>query len=411
MLKTKLILVDGITGSGKSTTAHFIARQLTKNGIKTRWYYEEEKDNPISLVGFKKNKDESGNDYCNRYMKEIVKAWELFVKKIEKEREDIVYIIESFFFQDSLIEPISYDFDNKSTKEFSNKISNTMKNLNPVIIHFFQENVDKAMRRNWNRRGEQWKNWLIGREEKTPYSKKRNLKGPNATITMWNELTDISKELFNESDFQKIQIENSKQNWVKYRKDIIKFLKIEQHDEILFNDSYKQFCDKYIGKGFLFNIHEKDERLCIDAFWPNLKLLSVSKKEFEIEGFPISIKFYNYGKKKKLKISKAGCYYKEGSIAEKYIPYRTNKKELDKFCSIYWCEEDKLERKLYVRDGELKYWREEGNESTLIQITNTRFMMLADIENYLDFKLVNDKYQFIFEIKGDEPVKSLFLRI
>jgi len=38
MLNTKLILVDGMTGSGKSTTAHFIARQLEKNGIKVKCY-------------------------------------------------------------------------------------------------------------------------------------------------------------------------------------------------------------------------------------------------------------------------------------------------------------------------------------------------------------------------------------
>lgn len=36
MIKTKLILVDGITGSGKSTTAYYIARQIEKNGIKVR---------------------------------------------------------------------------------------------------------------------------------------------------------------------------------------------------------------------------------------------------------------------------------------------------------------------------------------------------------------------------------------
>ncbi|NOR44359.1 MAG: hypothetical protein GQ534_02145 [Candidatus Delongbacteria bacterium] len=43
-MKTKLIIVEGIAGSGKSTTAHYIARQLEKNEIKAKWYYEEERE-------------------------------------------------------------------------------------------------------------------------------------------------------------------------------------------------------------------------------------------------------------------------------------------------------------------------------------------------------------------------------
>ena len=50
MIKTKLILVDGISGSGKSTTAHFIHRQIEKNGIKVKWFYEQEDNHPLLLV-------------------------------------------------------------------------------------------------------------------------------------------------------------------------------------------------------------------------------------------------------------------------------------------------------------------------------------------------------------------------
>jgi thymidylate kinase len=47
MIDTKLILVDGIPGAGKSTTAQFIARQLEKNGIKTKIYNETDNNHPL----------------------------------------------------------------------------------------------------------------------------------------------------------------------------------------------------------------------------------------------------------------------------------------------------------------------------------------------------------------------------
>ena len=62
----------------------------------------------------------------------------------------------------------------------------------------------------------------------------------------------------------------------------------------MYNSSFKQFFGDYLGKGYMLNFYEKDERLYVDAFWPNLKLLPVSKNEYEIEGYPISFKFYNF---------------------------------------------------------------------------------------------------------------------
>ena len=38
----KIIFVDGITGSGKSTTSNFINRQLKKNNIKVRFLTEHD---------------------------------------------------------------------------------------------------------------------------------------------------------------------------------------------------------------------------------------------------------------------------------------------------------------------------------------------------------------------------------
>ena len=178
----------------------------------------------------------------------------------------------------------------------------------------------------------------------------------------------------------------------------------------MYSDSFKHFYGEYIGFGQLFNLHEKDNRLCIDTFWENLKLLPVSKNELEMEGFPISFKFYNYGGKKKLKLIKADCYYKKGSIAKEYVPYKISKKKLENFCAVYWCEADKLERKLYIKDGNFYYWREEGNESLLLPLSDTKFMMKVMVDNLLEFKKVKGKWQFTFDVYEKKPTHSLFVK-
>jgi adenylate kinase family enzyme len=42
MRRTRLVLFEGIPGSGKSTTGQFIARRLAVLGISARWWHEEE---------------------------------------------------------------------------------------------------------------------------------------------------------------------------------------------------------------------------------------------------------------------------------------------------------------------------------------------------------------------------------
>ncbi len=47
MRQTKLILVEGLPGSGKSTTAHALARLLAGRRVPVRWWYEEEINHPV----------------------------------------------------------------------------------------------------------------------------------------------------------------------------------------------------------------------------------------------------------------------------------------------------------------------------------------------------------------------------
>ena len=46
----ELIFVEGVPGSGKSTTAQFIARRLARSGRPARWFYEEQAPNPVPEI-------------------------------------------------------------------------------------------------------------------------------------------------------------------------------------------------------------------------------------------------------------------------------------------------------------------------------------------------------------------------
>ncbi|NOR44806.1 MAG: hypothetical protein GQ534_04400 [Candidatus Delongbacteria bacterium] len=398
MINTKLILVDGITGSGKSTTAHYIARQMKKNGIKVKWLHEEERNHPLAEM--QKNKGESDEDHTKRVLIEYPKKWIDFTNKIKN--DEYIYIVESYLFQDMIMFPhFMNDLERQKIKDFSHSILKITSCLNPVLIHFYQKDVEKSLKLNWKRRGNDWTKGFISFFKNTLYCKNRNIKGKKGVIKLWDDFTSLTLELFKEFNYRKIQIENSEHKWEEYRNNILTFLKLKRVDEKLYTDSFKYFYGEYFGFGELFNLHEKDNRLYIDTFWPNLKLIPVAKNELEMEGFPISFKFYKYRGKKKLKILKADCYYKKNGIADEYIPYNISEKELSKFCGKYYCESEKLDRKIFMENGKLYYyWCDKNSQCQLIPAGKNKFIKLAGLENLITFENIKGSWQFSVWDKG-----------
>lgn len=402
MLNTKLILVDGITGSGKSTTAHYIARQLEKNGIKAKWLYEEEKEHPLHVPI--KHENEVYSDYTKREMVTFPELWRKYINSIKD--DDYIYIIESYPLQDVFYAPFANDTDKSIIKEYIHTICSIAAELNPVLIYFYQQDIEQALHQNCNRRSEIWKNYMISKEELTPYCINRNLRGENAFIQLWRGMSEFSTELYNEFIFHKISIENSEQKWSVYRKQILDFLDIEQGEEKVEILSLEKYCGLYIDK-YWFNVHIIDDYLCMDQFWKNLKLRSIGDDRFEIEGFPVVLQFFanENGEIQSLKIveSKTGSnIYMGGEEGFKISIPHLELDELKQFCGEYYCESDKLTRKIYLKeDGDMYYWRAENNETKLLPISIDR---LAMHNSKARFEFPDCKKQFVLKSIGQDDL-------
>jgi thymidylate kinase len=410
MINTKLILVDGITGSGKSSTAHFIKRQLEKNGLKAVWFYEIQKNHPLHIQ-LDTIENESESEKYLRGMKEFLNIWKNLVAKIKD--DDIIYIVESFIFKDSLCMPlIMSDLDYSDSEEFIFNICEIVKDLNPVLIHFYQNNVERHLKLTWNRRPDGMKSADIEMVIHSLYSKNRGLIGENGTIRIWQDFTELSLKIFDKLDIPKIKIENSSQDWNSYKNMIMNFLGLQYFDEYVHSKNYSRFCGEFLGKCLYYKIYIEGNKLYCDSFWLKLRLIPVSENEFEFEGFKTVIKFIENANKEINRIefkSELGFDSDSFQNADKYYPPGINLNLLEQYCGYYWCETEKLERKIYLKDDKLYYWRNEDSETRLLPITETRFVMITNIENNIDFVLIDNNWQFYFEVKGENPQHLLFV--
>ncbi len=95
-MDTQLVIVTGMSGAGKSSTAKGLARQCRLNGIPHCWLEEETRNHPITTGEFGGGglREQAELD---RQIPAMLIRWEHLVRRIRRSHR--LYILEGVFFQ------------------------------------------------------------------------------------------------------------------------------------------------------------------------------------------------------------------------------------------------------------------------------------------------------------------------
>lgn len=267
MTKTKLIIVEGIPGSGKTTTAEFIKKLLDKEGIDNELYSEGNLEHPADFeavaclsrdeyeglllrhekfkpvlencvikkdnnvfIHYGKIKNEKSNelsedvyneiikfDVCDglsleRYHELTLKRWNDFAERASK--EDKVYIFECCFIQNPLVVMMArHCADEKYIMRHVLQIENIINKLNPKLIYYYQESVRETIKRVAEVRDKSWINFVIGYICNQAYGKRNNLNGFDGTVKFFEDRRKLELELLERLTINKLILDNSGYNW------------------------------------------------------------------------------------------------------------------------------------------------------------------------------------------------------
>ena len=219
MINTKLILIDGIFGSGKSTITKLVSGFMTDNDISNIFYEEEDINNPLYL------------DYCEdvigipetrKFITKTLDLWKSFIDSINLDNN--IYIIESSFFQNTIRILFNNQFSDEEINNYYNNVLEIIKPTNPQLIYLFKPNVRKSINDIWNIRGEDFKNYCIEFDSKTLYSVSNALQGEDATIMLWENYQDLTDKLFIKYPYDKKHIVSDTNDWDRIYTNIFSFL-------------------------------------------------------------------------------------------------------------------------------------------------------------------------------------------
>ncbi|PNV63498.1 GNAT family N-acetyltransferase [Clostridium sp. chh4-2] len=177
-MKTNLIIVEGLPGSGKSTTASMIAGELTKKGKQVVCVDEGAAEHPADIA------DYDFPDFETERAR-ILEKWRSFVNGAD---EDVIYVFNCIFLQNPMCETMMrFGMEEEASANCIAEIAEIIKPMSPVIVYIDQPNVRSAIDSVLAERGNGWMKAVTEYHVSQGYGKQNRLSGYDGYIKCLEE--------------------------------------------------------------------------------------------------------------------------------------------------------------------------------------------------------------------------------
>lgn len=338
-MKNRLILLEGLPGTGKSTNSFKLYEQLIRSGIKADWIHEVSGPHPVlfftescmtqkeyrdfklkypevaglidevaevrkttvgidqEALGRRSQKAREQAWYqellqfdafptsLDRYELQALEKWEAFAKKAMKD-EDTVFILDSSLFQYQIFTYLLKAATYKRLEAFVWKIAECIKPLNPLLIYLYREHTEDSIAYLKEQRGEQDLVSTWERDQGEPYYKSKQ-KDVTAFYDFLMDYATYAEDLFETLKIDKRKIEISENNWKAYEDEMLGFLDIHRVEipEYMAPEGIFENTET----GFSFTIQDnmmKDPEGVLRCLSPK------SQEEFFVWGIPTILHFF-----------------------------------------------------------------------------------------------------------------------
>ena len=291
---TRLILVEGFPGSGKSTTAQWLARQWQLAGRACRWFYEQQHDHPV--VGIPAGADYKTWEEYFAYRRE---RWMAFTA--EAARGDMLIVMESALLQYSIFVTLRRGVAAEIIVAFLRSVADIIRPLAPRLVYLATPDPDTAYRTITGQRGGRSliETLLPAYEtgEAGEFFRARGLHGFDGLLAYWREHNAICERAIETLELQTLVVDPRDGDWSWRRAAIARFLGLALVAEpSLAPGELGRWVGRYrvVWKGEVreSTVSVKDGHLIIDGLlWPGNSLRWKGDNVFDAESWPLEVVF------------------------------------------------------------------------------------------------------------------------
>lgn len=337
MQNTKLLLLEGLPGTGKSTNAYFLYRQLPLNGKPARWFHEVARPHPvlffdeaaptygeyeafikkypetapalrrtavfrkstvgIDLMELEWNHRDSVTEetlkalraydvWCfplERYKTIALEKWAHFTEEVLRREE--ICLLDSAIFQFQIFTFLLKDRPLDEWKGFVSQLMEILRPLDPGLIYFYREDTEEAIRFLEEQRGVQFLEDIWNRDKHEPYYQNRS-RGAEGQRQFLRDYARTAKALFELMDCPKQGIKITGQDWEHCENQLLDFTGIKHRPYPDIQPPEGSFRESKTG----FSLRIQGRELT-DPRGDSRILTPKSEREFYVENLPTLLRF------------------------------------------------------------------------------------------------------------------------
>jgi hypothetical protein len=188
----QIVLLEGLPGSGKSTTAHLLARHLARHGRAARWFYEHETPHPIferSDIDLGIDEGRVPDDFCER----AIAGWRTLAASAAAGDQSL--ILESALFQLPMHPMLLMNWPEERIAAYARDVEAALAPARPVPIILRHDDVERAVRDAMTWRGEWFADYLNQRISRSAYGQAHGLSGPDGVVRYFTGYRDLIDRL------------------------------------------------------------------------------------------------------------------------------------------------------------------------------------------------------------------------
>ncbi len=225
MRQTRLIIVEGVMGSGKSTLSKAIVHRLREHRYPVKHVPESFREHPTNVTRTLTHWQKIWTEHtAETFIAQSLQNWQTFIANAH--RTSHIYVFDGQVFHGDLTSLFIANTPSEQLSNYISQIFQLMAPLQPVFVYLYQADVAWGLQRTASIRGQRFLRRQAAWKVDSPYCSVHGYSGIPGLFRLYRDYRQLTDELYNRLPTPKLAIENSAGTWEQDTELVFRFLEL-----------------------------------------------------------------------------------------------------------------------------------------------------------------------------------------